>query len=378
MTEPSKHPQVYTEKILLEFIEFRHPHYDAPSNILIQFPRTEVVDHQRGVHYGTALVACQIIANNAFSTGSLALDPNGEELVVLDFDDVLTNSYYYFIVAGSYNRDNPYPIVPSFQDWEFPHNQIPDAWPPSTVFPSSACGVTGYPFPVESAHLVPQKQSMWFERNGMRRYADNRLMGGNVDNQANIIPLRSDIHVIFDDRSMAIIPRRSSYTTSVISDRADHYYPHHHNVIVHGLHRNARAYLFARFAWTVLFSMKAFVCQGFDRRIVQISTSDSRSANTYGTVWVQASELYAKYSGGGTQESGPASKSTAKRQKPGDAMDDDDYSVTEEEIINAVYTWKSEAQTRTEQANTEVLGENEGGNEAKPTESRAQSGGGHE
>jgi hypothetical protein len=198
---------------------------------------------------------------------------------------------------------------------------------------------------------------MWFEKNGMGRYADDRFIGGNVDNKANLTPLRSDIHSIFDARSMAIVPKESLYVTTIMSDRAEHYFPQQHNVIVHGLHKHAREYLFARFAWIVIFSMKAFVCQGSDRRVIQISTPDPRKASIYNTAWVQASTLHAKYSGGGTQESGPAPKSDAKRQKPGDAMDDDDHSVTEE-LINAVYTW------RDEEADP---GTNEGGNGAKAT-----------
>ncbi|EAQ90942.1 predicted protein [Chaetomium globosum CBS 148.51] len=44
---------------------------------------------------------------------------------------------------------------------------------------------------------------------------------------------------------------------------------------------------------------------------------------------------FAKYGSGGSHESGRSPKSGAKRQKPGEARDDNDR-VTEEEMINAV------------------------------------------
>jgi hypothetical protein len=53
------------------------------------------------VHYQTALVACQIIANNAFTAGRLTLDQAGQQLVDLPLDGILTeNTYYFFIGDG--------------------------------------------------------------------------------------------------------------------------------------------------------------------------------------------------------------------------------------------------------------------------------------
>jgi len=53
------------------------------------------------VHYQTALVACQIIANNAFATGRLTLDQAGQQLVDLPLDGILTEDTYYFFVGDS-------------------------------------------------------------------------------------------------------------------------------------------------------------------------------------------------------------------------------------------------------------------------------------
>jgi hypothetical protein len=89
-------------------IRFLHPGYPAPTNALLALPRVDLValasettNTTFGVHYQTALVACQIIANNAFTTGRLTLDQAGQQLVDLPLDGILTeNTYYFFIGDG--------------------------------------------------------------------------------------------------------------------------------------------------------------------------------------------------------------------------------------------------------------------------------------
>ena len=43
-------------------VSIRHPGYDDKDNLLIKF--TAVAYHQRGLHFGTAHIACGIIAGN--------------------------------------------------------------------------------------------------------------------------------------------------------------------------------------------------------------------------------------------------------------------------------------------------------------------------
>jgi hypothetical protein len=89
-------------------IRFIHPGYTAlPSAVLFSLPRVDSVDTTNhgapvaGVHHGTALVACQIVANNAFD-GRLALDSEGEHMVdeIIGHDGILTEREYYFFVPG--------------------------------------------------------------------------------------------------------------------------------------------------------------------------------------------------------------------------------------------------------------------------------------
>ena len=80
-------------------IRFLHPGYPT-NNMLLCLPRVDCTPTGTfGVHYRTALLACQIIAGNAFDTGRLTLDKAGQRPVDLPLDDVLTEAVYYLIVG---------------------------------------------------------------------------------------------------------------------------------------------------------------------------------------------------------------------------------------------------------------------------------------
>ncbi len=81
-----------------------HPGYTPPRELL-NFPRADqTTDETFGVHFGTALVACQIVANNAFDNGYLSVDVDGYEEVDEPFDFILTKPVYYFFVCGHGGR----------------------------------------------------------------------------------------------------------------------------------------------------------------------------------------------------------------------------------------------------------------------------------
>ena len=92
-----RHSVPPTEPRTQQIIRFLHPGYSF-SNILLSLPRVDPVEGTTtfGVHSRTALVACQIIAGNAFDTGRLTLDQAGQQDVN---DDILTKDAYYFIVG---------------------------------------------------------------------------------------------------------------------------------------------------------------------------------------------------------------------------------------------------------------------------------------
>lgn len=115
-------------------IDFLHPAYDFPANILFSLPAvdTPLGSSRSGVHHGTALTACMIItANRPGRLTTSATPPTAAEfaLSAVSWDTVLTEPRYYFHPVGeTFPLAPPYPIVPDFRSWRFPHRQLPEQW----------------------------------------------------------------------------------------------------------------------------------------------------------------------------------------------------------------------------------------------------------
>ncbi|KAK3362452.1 hypothetical protein B0T25DRAFT_586752 [Lasiosphaeria hispida] len=179
------------------------------------------------------------IAGNAFTNSYLALDKAGEQRVEMPLDDISTDGQYYFIVEGS----EQYPIVPSFQDWAFPHGRIP--------------GCTA----VDEAHLVHKEERIWY-----------------ID--------------------------MAKYVTHIISRSAAELWPTYHTTLVESLHSDSRAYLFARFAWAILFRIKLFVTAGRHRHVIRLYR-DQTGVIEYKTEYCTGTELQNADGGGGSKTATP-------------------------------------------------------------------------
>ncbi|KAM0557037.1 hypothetical protein ACHAPJ_005717 [Fusarium lateritium] len=257
-------------------IRFYHPGYLKPLNLLFCLPRVDYSprDNAYGVHYLTALTACQIIANNAFERGRLARDSEGKDIVSSD-EKILMQRDYWFFVDG----DERYSVVPSFRDWQFPHDKLPDWW---TAPSSSAsvhtkrCAITNTSYAFTWAHLIPREEHQWFNKNGMGVYG-----GGShtIDDPHNILPLKADLYVCFDQSVFALIPKSSGspngveaqnqYVLHVLDGRESEFTALYQNRPVESLVEGSREYLFARFAWSVFSFLKPFLTSGVGRRVVR-------------------------------------------------------------------------------------------------------------
>ncbi|KAJ9198950.1 hypothetical protein DTO021D3_8592 [Paecilomyces variotii] len=136
-------------------IYFRHPAFLDPHDILIIIPGLDHPDG--GIHHQTAL------------------DAEGTVRVKIPLDGILQKKNYYFQVSDHYQ--DVYPIVPSFEDWAFPHGNLPRAWnldiPRTAEHPTPRqstlmdailsrdirCRVTNHIEGTECAHLIPRNQS---------------------------------------------------------------------------------------------------------------------------------------------------------------------------------------------------------------------------
>ena len=288
-------------------ITFKHPGYrdsNIPNNpgfndLLTLF----ACDHpEGGLHYGTAFLACAIIAGNAWN-GYFQESRDGTR-VTANWDHLLRGKVYYFYVPG-YHRDDSdssqeaahkYPVFPSFHHWSFPHGTIPSDWPtpPSQLDTGNAasnqadyrglpaasglttyiigrdryCLLTRYEDYVERAHLCPRGEVEWFRSNSMDSYNDNKKLSGDwiVDDRSNAVLLRQDLHSSFDDRNFVLVRKQSKWVAHFLAWTKDQG-PRYHNMPV-SLHSSVSpSFLLARFAWAIFPLVENFLDRGIPRKL---------------------------------------------------------------------------------------------------------------
>lgn len=280
-------------------IVFYHPAYSWPQNILFKLPQVDLLDangQPTSLHHRTALLACQVIANNSFLTGRLYFDALGR-FPVLDqvpLDAGLTRTEYYYIVNG--NRKYPaqhsnrsltlclakyrYPVVPSFQDWRFPHESVPHCWPEPECDREAKpkrCAVTGHCFAVLDVLAIPKADKEWFDINGMRYYDENPFGHGYSRNRMHV---RSDLLQAFNDDLFIIVPKprrveSPEYVLHAITANDPEFCALYHNRPVVNVENVSRQFLLARFARTVLPLANAFIVAGTHRNVVLVDRDAS-------------------------------------------------------------------------------------------------------
>lgn len=262
-------------------IEFLHPHYSGPD-ALFRLPKLDLTPSVSGVHYRTALLACQIVANNAFD-GYLATDRDGEARVVADDDDLLTGNKYWFIADANNPHDN-YPIVPRFEDWIFPHEEFqglrwrcPKDSDQDQVQPQTRrCIISNVSCLIRSSHIIPPALEAWFTRNYMERFGADIL---SIHSPSNRIDLRHDLHHAWDRHMFVLTPKQSELTLHVLNCSASHgtceFAAQWHNVPVRkaALQNVADEYLFAKFAQAIFTLLKPCITRGFSRQIARLKAS---------------------------------------------------------------------------------------------------------
>lgn len=100
---------------LRSHITIRHPGYIRGEDSIFAFPRLDTVDSEdvtdkdmtaegaaqeteHGVHFGTILVACQIVTGNSFRDAFLSYDRKGHHKVDISLTGILVKNHYYLHV----------------------------------------------------------------------------------------------------------------------------------------------------------------------------------------------------------------------------------------------------------------------------------------
>lgn len=278
------------------WIVFKHPGYSdyAKQNDLLRLYATDCIDG--GLHYGTAWLACAIIAGNAWD-GYLTKEREGMRIDMQEDDLLMGESYYFHVplAAQDVEKNIPYPIYPSFQQWSFPHSHLPPAWdgmlqaqrqtaeernetiltPAASAWSAAVvsrdkeCIVTGQRDCCMASHVIPRSELDWFNKNGMSEYNLNAILSESnvIDDLSNAVSLRGDIHKAFDDRKFSPVPKEGQWLVHFLPPTNDLGNLYHNTPIAVPAGVSVMS-LFARFAWAIFPSAK--LIESGHRRLLRL------------------------------------------------------------------------------------------------------------
>jgi hypothetical protein len=155
-------------------VSFWHP---GTNELLLRLPANDVSSpNVFGLHHGTALLACEVLAYNARGYLSTSRDPadHGSQHAGGRDSLLLERKYYYFIPSKP-----QYEICRLFSEWPFPHESYAEVWG-SGILDSSVrvelqtdgaslvirerdgvCAISGCSDSLSMSYIVPIAESDW-------------------------------------------------------------------------------------------------------------------------------------------------------------------------------------------------------------------------
>ncbi|KAI4183564.1 MAG: hypothetical protein LQ346_006296, partial [Caloplaca aetnensis] len=289
----------------------RHPGYSdaGGKNELLNFLANDSPDG--GLHYGTVWLSCAIIAGNAWN-GYLTNIRGGHRLT-LDYDALLPKGIYYFYVplTDSPREGDPerYPIVPTFEHWPFPHDDLPPGWLPRSNAPAGerlpipaaskmtayvkqrdqGCQISGDRDQIERAHLCPRHEDVWFRANNMRRYNRNQnlVLAYLLDDGTNGLALRPDLHTEFDDAGFIFTRKQQQWVVHFLRETYN-LGPTYHNTVVELKEEISPEFLLVRMAWAILPRVRTFVDSGPKRTVLLRAPADDEEISVAQELGIEA------------------------------------------------------------------------------------------
>ncbi|VUC31984.1 unnamed protein product [Clonostachys rosea] len=261
-------------------ITIRHPAYPSTAPPLLQL---RAVDRtwigKKPFHaydHDTALIACSIVTGNTWGDGYIGLKNRKNNTyikLIRERGEVLrtTEEYYYFVSKES-TPDTKYPVVPCFEHWRFPHNDLPKPWKEISIsgLPPDFDRLGGAPGAIERdmgaekmtkhnerevARLIPKKYEKWFLLNDMHEYRRSPRHPAAMDDLGNLISLPTAKLRRFQTYMFTIVPRKTLphrvgplvLRVFTPGERGE-YVALYHNRSAGCIIDMAKEYLFARFA----------------------------------------------------------------------------------------------------------------------------------
>lgn len=285
-------PPLFTQRITV-----KHPGYGG-NNTILALPACDGADANGKAHFATIHSACAIIANN-HKDGWLSASRSGQPRTCADSEGLIPAGVYYFHIDSEPDSE-PYPIVPNFRAWIFPHDELPSLWNKSAhsavaIAPRTAtetCRLTNKRLACENAHIIPSAEKSWFADNEMDRYGE---LGGRTgqdvaDSPANSVRLRRDVHILWDSLFFSIVPKESQdgvidgtrwCAHSMVQD--EELITDYHNRPTGSLTGRAVEYFYARFAWDIFPKVIGFLQSTQPRRLAVRRADGEVEVRTFST-----------------------------------------------------------------------------------------------
>ncbi|KAG8527279.1 uncharacterized protein KY384_008023 [Bacidia gigantensis] len=279
-------------------IIIHHPGYADGYDTLIRLDGFDKKDTSSslGLHMGTALVICGIITSH-FSGYFTRVKEKEAQQIQFEDDAVLEGGDYYLHIPG----DETYAVCPAFEHWKFPHDNPLSPWACSAISHSSTgiqpnksyahqsstftrdqgCLVSRYRDMKEACHVCPAEELVWFRQNNMTNYIldTDVLANALLEDVANLVALRRDIHKSFDDREWAFAGKEGVWSVHFLKPTND-LGPTYHNLRVPDLQGKVSGQLLlTRLAWAVLPRMREF-WSGPSKRWVTVRTVNESDGTT--------------------------------------------------------------------------------------------------
>ncbi|KAI2601696.1 hypothetical protein GGR54DRAFT_645781 [Hypoxylon sp. NC1633] len=272
-----------------------HPGYEKKYPPIFQFPALD----DGGISYDVVYYACCIVTGNNWPSGDDEAKIGTDEFDAKAYpyltktndhtapavdrpaDGVLRGSRYFLYVPGYMDGGNePYPITGTFRDWVYPHNKLPRPWRDVNIDPATpetmrmmtlmkesssttryrdtSCRMTGGVLATEQSHLIPRAEAAWFNTNDMEAYMLDEFAQPAIDDLANTVLLRVDVHKLLDQKIIVPVPKMQNdlyqLVTNVLQYKQGTYSELvrvYHNRLYRPLEGVSPQYLFARFAWSL-------------------------------------------------------------------------------------------------------------------------------
>jgi len=329
-----------------------HPEYTDHGAVLLSLPATDGDSQTPGVHRDTIHTACGIIANNRFDGYiSASRDPHAVH-GDLDHTHILPAGTYYFHLPRPLEAPalTPYPVVPSFRTWRYPHDKHIPGWTDfriedegilgsaeAVLARDQCCRMTNSKEAIQAAHIIPRAERQWFALNSMPSYCllDPTAGASIIDRSSNGILLRSDIHRLWDTYRLFFVPKSSddgtkttlvAHVAAISAELLEMY----HNVPLQELRGISKEYLLARFAYGILRQLRTFLQSGRDRWLIVQENDGSVKMSQYAA---SACAKFAEDQGDGRSSRSP-SKSPKRRRDNADNCDRDQREAEDKEFVN--------------------------------------------